>query len=121
MERKFFLLIFLSLWFYLKANFINFREGFLCLKNENIEEINYLATSTIQYSPNTQIKKIFDFREIPKNLWKEIEKICLSIYLCVFDDSPVPKSGLDEEIEILINGKSYKFPTNIFKVYPDYN
>ena len=101
----------------------NFGEGLLCLRSENGKNVNHLSRSSIQRDPTYQIKKIFDFKVMPEDEWKKVEKICLSIHFCVFDNSKLdnpPINGLDEEIEIIINGKSHKYPTRQFSVYPEY-
>lgn len=70
---------------------------------------------THQSGPDYQAKKILDLSAVPEELWKTITGVRLSAYFCVMDYSAhVAKqtNGLDEAIEIVVNGNAHRIASN---------
>ena len=78
---------------------------------------------THQSAPGYQAKKILDLGGVPKEVWGKAAKVRLSAYFCVRDYSKQAAgkvNGLDEAIEIVVNGKVHRFPTKAgLPVYRD--
>ncbi|NOZ20557.1 MAG: hypothetical protein GXP25_05645 [Planctomycetes bacterium] len=69
---------------------------------------------THQLGPNYQAKKILDLSNVPEKVWKAAGTVRLSAFFCVRDYSwhdQKKANGLDEAIEIVINGKVHSYPT----------
>ena len=71
--------------------------------------------STHQSGPDYCAKKILDLSSLPENIWKEASMVRVSAFFCVLDYSDHDNSkanGLDESLEVVINGKAHRYPTN---------
>lgn len=71
--------------------------------------------NTHQNGPDYCAKKILDLSNLPEDVWKQATMFRISAFFCVLDYSDHDKSkanGLDEAIEIVINGKAHRYPTN---------
>lgn len=70
---------------------------------------------THQRGPDYWAKKVVDLSDVPLEAWNQVEEIRLSAYFCVRDyswhDGP-PANGLDEAIEVVVNGHAHRIPTS---------
>ncbi|MEW6356332.1 MAG: DUF6259 domain-containing protein [Planctomycetota bacterium] len=70
---------------------------------------------THQLGPDYQAKKALDLSSVPEDVWKAAGDVRLSAFFCVRDYSwhDLKKTnGLDEAIEIVVNGKVHTYPSN---------
>jgi hypothetical protein len=69
---------------------------------------------THQRGPGYEARKTLDLSAVPEDAWKAATHVRLSAYFCVHDyswhDWP-PANGLDEAVEIVVNGKVHRIPT----------
>ncbi len=60
-------------------------------------------------------KKVLDLSGVSAEAWNQVKEVRLSAFFCVRDyswhDSP-PANGLDEAIELVVNGHAHRVPTN---------
>ncbi|MCM8803588.1 MAG: DUF6259 domain-containing protein, partial [Candidatus Omnitrophica bacterium] len=90
-----------------------FGKGFYCIKDDRGEiGVRQFYTSTIQNTSSQWIKKIIDLSNFPEKIWDKVETVYISIYC-----TSLNRDGgtFDEEFEIIINGKTYKYPLKIIK------
>lgn len=70
---------------------------------------------THQCGPEYWAKKVLDLSNVPQDLWNETGRVRLSVFFCVRDyswhDTPDKKNGLDESVEVVVNGKVHSYPT----------
>ena len=70
---------------------------------------------THQRGPHYWAKKVLDLSGVSADAWAKLSEIRLSAYFCVRDyswhDSP-PANGLDEAIEVVVNGHVHRVATN---------
>ncbi len=70
---------------------------------------------THQCSSSYRARKILDLSDVPPAAWEEAQTVRLSLYLMVHDYSfhDCPQiNGLDEAIQVIINGRVHEYPTN---------
>jgi len=70
---------------------------------------------THQCGAEYQAKKLLDLSGVSEEAWKTITNVRLSAYFCVYDHSlhVVKKTnGLDEAVEIVVNGKPHRIADN---------
>jgi hypothetical protein len=69
---------------------------------------------THQRGPDYWAKKILDLSGVPEDAWASVREVRLSAHFCVRDyswhDWP-PANGLDETLEIVVNGHVHRIPT----------
>ena len=69
---------------------------------------------THQRGPEYRAKKVLDLSGVPEDGWTNVKEVRLSAYFCVRDyswhDWP-PANGLDEALEIVVNGHAHRVPT----------
>jgi hypothetical protein len=72
---------------------------------------------THQRGSSYYAKKILDLADVPEAVWRDVSEVRLSAFFCVRDYSVVdlPKpNGLDESVEITVNGQVLLVPTARF-------
>lgn len=78
---------------------------------------------THQNSPPYQAKKVLDMSNMPDRVWGQVREVRLSAYMMVRDYSGTanpPADGLDEAIEVVVNGNVHTYPTSAgFPVWQD--
>jgi len=70
---------------------------------------------THQRGPDYQARKILDLSGITEADWQQATRVRLSAFFCVRDYSwhdAKATNGLDESIEIVVNGKVHRYATN---------
>jgi len=70
---------------------------------------------THQSRAEYQAKKVLDLSDVPAEVWEQTKAVRLSAYFMVRDyswhDRP-PANGLDEALEVVVNGHVHTYPTN---------
>ena len=70
---------------------------------------------THQRGPDYWAKKVLDLSGVPEDAWNQVKEVRLSAFFCVRDyswhDWP-PANGLNEAIELIVNGHEHRIPTN---------
>ncbi|HUT89048.1 MAG TPA: DUF6259 domain-containing protein [Thermoguttaceae bacterium] len=89
-------------------------EGVLQVRDESGNWGGSTMGITHQRGPHYWAKKVLDLSGMPDDAWKRVEEIRLSAFFCVRDyswhDCP-PANGLDEAIELVVNGQAHRVPT----------
>ncbi len=70
---------------------------------------------THQNAPGYEAKKILDLSDMPDRVWGRVQEVRLSAYMMVRDYSGTanpPADGLDEAIEMVVNGNVHTYPTS---------
>jgi len=70
---------------------------------------------THQVAPGYEAKKVLDLSGVHEAFWATIDEVHLSAFFCVRDYSKHATgkaNGLDEAIEIVVNGNPHRIPTN---------
>ncbi|MGE4527984.1 MAG: hypothetical protein AB7D00_06415, partial [Rhodospirillaceae bacterium] len=69
---------------------------------------------THQVEPTYWARKILDLSAVPDTVWASVQSVRLSAYFCVRDYSwhEGDRNGLDEAIEVVVNGRVFRYPTN---------
>ena len=85
-----------------------------CVRDDNGNWGGMTTGITHQRGPNYQAKKVLDLTGVPESVWNAAAEVRLSVYLTVRDYSHAEQAqanGLDEAIEIAVNGKVQRVPT----------
>jgi len=70
---------------------------------------------THQVNPEYQAKKVLDLSNVPEDVWAAAKQVRLSVRLGLRDYSwhdAAEENGLDEAIEMVVNGTVHTYPTN---------
>ncbi len=92
------------------------REGVYVVRDDSGQWGGHMSNSiTHQSRANYQAKKVLDLSDVPAEVWAQTKAVRLSAYFMVRDyswhDHP-PANGLDEAIEVVVNGNAHRYPTN---------
>ena len=91
-------------------------DGVYVVRDDRGQWGGHLSNSiTHQNQANYQAKKVLDLSDLPAEVWERTRAVRLSVYFMVRDyswRSNPPANGLDEEFELIVNGKVHRYPTN---------
>jgi len=90
-------------------------EGVIVIRDEAGNWGGPTVGITHQRGPDYQAKKILDLTNLPADVWDATDELRLSAYFCVRDYSfreSKETNGLDETVEIVVNGHVHPFDTN---------
>ncbi len=89
-------------------------QDVLCVRDDHGNWGGSTEGMTHQVAPGYEAKKVLDLSSVPEEFWNQATEVRLSAYFCIRDYSVVAlgkANGLDEAIEILVNGHVHRVPT----------
>ena len=90
-------------------------QGVVVIRDEGGNWGGPTAGITHQRGPDYQAKKLLDLTGLSPDIWDAADELRLSAYFCVRDYSfreSRETNGLDETVEIVVNGHVHRFDTN---------